>query len=77
MCLYFKLGTTKTRYVRYKVSFKFQIHSTVKTTDKSVTAEINILVNVTDNEARYRCEAANSATEIPLFETVTMSVYCK
>ncbi|XP_030753919.1 nephrin isoform X2 [Sitophilus oryzae] len=52
-----------------------KIHSPVKTTDKSVTAEITILTNVTDNEARYRCEAANSATEIPLFETITMSVY--
>ncbi|KAL1502300.1 hypothetical protein ABEB36_007466 [Hypothenemus hampei] len=52
-----------------------KIHSTIKTTDKSVTAEITILTNVTDNEARYRCEAANSATEIPLFETITMSVY--
>ncbi|KAJ8946977.1 hypothetical protein NQ318_015915 [Aromia moschata] len=52
-----------------------KIHSTVKSTDKSVTSEITILTNVTDNEARYRCEAANSATEIPLFETITMSVY--
>nr|CAH7753210.1 unnamed protein product [Callosobruchus chinensis] len=52
-----------------------KIHSTVKTTDRSVSAEITILTNVTDNEARYRCEAANSATEIPLFETITMSVY--
>ncbi|CAH1107304.1 unnamed protein product [Psylliodes chrysocephalus] len=52
-----------------------KIHSTVRTTDKSVTAEMTILTNVTDNEARYRCEAANSATEIPLFETITMSVY--
>ncbi|KAJ8969698.1 hypothetical protein NQ317_004131 [Molorchus minor] len=49
-----------------------KIHSTVKSTDKSVTAEITILTNVTDNQARYRCEAANSATEIPLFETITM-----
>lgn len=54
-----------------------KIHSTLKTLDKSVSAEITILTNVTDNEARYRCEAANSATEIPLFETVTMSVHCK
>lgn len=54
-----------------------KIHSTVRTTDKSVTAEMTILTNVTDNEARYRCEAANSATEIPLFETITMSVYCE
>ncbi|KAK5640308.1 hypothetical protein RI129_011119 [Pyrocoelia pectoralis] len=52
-----------------------KINSKVKTTDKSVTAEIEILTNVTDNDARYRCEAANSATEIPLFETITMSVY--
>ncbi|XP_050302000.1 nephrin isoform X2 [Anthonomus grandis grandis] len=52
-----------------------KIHSAVKSTDKSVTAEITILTNVTDNEARYRCEAANSATEIPLFETITLSVY--
>lgn len=54
-----------------------KVHSKVKTTDKSVTAEMEILTNVTDNEARYRCEAANSATEIPLFETIQMSVYCK
>ncbi|CAH0546788.1 unnamed protein product [Brassicogethes aeneus] len=52
-----------------------KIHSTTKSNDKSVTAEITILTNVTDNEARYRCEAANSATEIPLFETITMSVH--
>lgn len=49
----------------------------IKTTEKSVSAEITILTNVTDNEAIYRCEAANSATEIPLFESVTMSVHCK
>ncbi|KAK9885754.1 hypothetical protein WA026_013625 [Henosepilachna vigintioctopunctata] len=52
-----------------------KINSVTKTTDKSVTAEITILTNVTDNDARYRCEAANSATEIPLFETITMKVY--
>lgn len=49
----------------------------IKTTEKSVSAEITILTNVTDNEAIYRCEAANAATEIPLFESVTMSVHCK
>jgi hypothetical protein len=54
-----------------------KINSLLKTTDKSVTAEITILTNVTDNEARYRCEAANSATEIPLFETITMNVFCE
>lgn len=55
----------------------FQINSAPKTTDKSVSAEITILANVTDNEARYRCEAHNSATEIPLFESKTLSVHCK
>ncbi|KAI4470791.1 nephrin [Holotrichia oblita] len=51
-----------------------KIHSTLKKNDQSVTAEVTILANITDNEARYRCEAANAATEIPLFETITMSV---
>jgi hypothetical protein len=54
-----------------------QINSVTKVNDRSVSAEVNILVNVTDNEARYKCEASNSATEIPLFETVTLNVYCK
>ncbi|XP_018320439.1 nephrin isoform X2 [Agrilus planipennis] len=52
-----------------------KINSKIKTTEKSVTAEIEILTNYTDNESRYRCEATNPATEIPLFETITMSVY--
>ncbi|XP_072934025.1 nephrin [Epargyreus clarus] len=52
-----------------------KIHSTTKTTDKSVSTEISILTNVTDNQAQYRCEATNSATEIPLFETVTLNVH--
>lgn len=54
-----------------------QIPSVTKVTDRSVSAEVTILTNVTDNEAVYKCEAANSATEIPLFETVTLSVFCK
>ncbi|KAJ3641993.1 hypothetical protein Zmor_028460 [Zophobas morio] len=52
-----------------------KINSVIKTTDKSVTAEITIVTNVTDNKARYRCEAANSAIDIPLFEDITMNVY--
>ncbi|XP_047999981.1 nephrin isoform X1 [Leguminivora glycinivorella] len=50
-------------------------HTITRTADKSVTAEISILANVTDNQAQYRCEATNSATEIPLFETVTLNVH--
>ncbi|XP_055703613.1 nephrin [Phlebotomus papatasi] len=52
-----------------------KINSVIRTTDKSVSAELTILANVTDNQARYRCEAHNSATEIPLFETKTLSVH--
>ncbi|XP_052747865.1 nephrin isoform X2 [Galleria mellonella] len=52
-----------------------KIHAVTKTTDKSVSSEISIFTNVTDNQAQYRCEATNSATEIPLFETVTLNVH--
>lgn len=55
----------------------FQINSVIKTTDKTVSAELTVLANVTDNQARYRCEAQNSATEIPMFETKTLSVHCE
>jgi len=46
----------------------------VKMGDKSVTAELAFMANMTDNGARYKCEATNAATEIPLIETVTLSV---
>ncbi|XP_063704148.1 nephrin isoform X1 [Culicoides brevitarsis] len=52
-----------------------KINSVIKTTDKTVSAELTVLANVTDNQARYRCEAQNSATEIPMFETKTLSVH--
>ncbi|XP_065093879.1 nephrin isoform X2 [Ochlerotatus camptorhynchus] len=52
-----------------------KVNSASKTADKSVSAELTILANVTDNQARYRCEAHNSATEIPLFQTKTLSVH--
>lgn len=54
-----------------------QINSVTKVNDRSVSSEITILTNVTDNEARYKCEASNAATEIPFFETVTLNVHCK
>ncbi|KAH8299303.1 hypothetical protein KR044_000269, partial [Drosophila immigrans] len=52
-----------------------RINSVIRAADKSVSAEITILANVTDNQAQYRCEASNSATEIPLFESTTLSVH--
>lgn len=56
---------------------ELQINSMLKTNEKSVSAELTILANVTDNQAIYKCEAHNSATQIPLFETKTLSVHCK
>lgn len=52
-----------------------QISATTKPGDRTVSSELTILANVTDNQARYRCEAHNPATEIPLFETITLSVH--
>ncbi|KOB66949.1 Uncharacterized protein OBRU01_20445, partial [Operophtera brumata] len=46
-----------------------KVNSVTRTQNNSVSADISILTNVTDNQAQYRCEATNSATEIPLFET--------
>ncbi|XP_072155743.1 nephrin [Bemisia tabaci] len=40
-----------------------------------VSSDISIFVNASDNEAIYKCSASNSATDIPLFETVKLSVY--
>ncbi|CAH1395844.1 unnamed protein product [Nezara viridula] len=52
-----------------------KINSVSKTNDRSVSAEVTILANVTDNEAVYKCEASNPATEIPLIERVQLSVH--
>ncbi|XP_017066089.1 nephrin isoform X1 [Drosophila eugracilis] len=52
-----------------------RINSVIRAADKSVSAEITILANVSDNQAQYRCEASNSATEIPLFQSTMLSVH--
>uniref|UniRef100_A0A182FUC4 Uncharacterized protein n=1 Tax=Anopheles albimanus TaxID=7167 RepID=A0A182FUC4_ANOAL len=51
-----------------------KLNSVTKTMDKSVSSELSILVNATDNQAKYRCEAQNSATEIPLSADRTLAV---
>uniref|UniRef100_A0A182Y6U2 Uncharacterized protein n=1 Tax=Anopheles stephensi TaxID=30069 RepID=A0A182Y6U2_ANOST len=51
-----------------------KLNSPSKATDKSVSSEISILVNATDNQAKYRCEAHNSATEIPMSASRTLAV---
>lgn len=36
-----------------------------------------LTANATDNGAIYKCEASNPATEVPLVESIKLSVYCK
>lgn len=40
-------------------------------------SELNIIANITDNQAIYRCEAQNSATDVPLLDSKTLSVHCE
>lgn len=54
-----------------------QINSQTKTINNSVQSELNIIANITDNQAIYRCEAQNSATDVPLLDSKTLSVHCK
>lgn len=54
-----------------------QINSQTKTISTSVQSELNIIANITDNQAIYRCEAQNSATDVPLLDSKTLSVHCK
>jgi hypothetical protein len=42
-----------------------------------VQSELNIIANITDNQAIYRCEAQNSGSDVPLFDKKTLSVHCK
>ncbi len=45
--------------------------------DNVVFAEIKILVNGSDNDAVYKCEAKNPAIDIPHFRVTKLPVYCK
>ncbi|XP_068966078.1 nephrin isoform X1 [Bombus flavifrons] len=51
-----------------------KIQGTTRTRDHAVSSELTILVNASDNNARIRCEAANSATEIPLLKMLVLKV---
>lgn len=52
-----------------------KINSVTKTDKSLVYSEIQILVNATDNEAVYKCEAINPAIDIPMFQLVKFNVY--
>ncbi|OXU27526.1 hypothetical protein TSAR_002284, partial [Trichomalopsis sarcophagae] len=52
-----------------------QVTSTTRPRDHAVTSEMALLVNATDNKANIRCEANNSATQVPLIQSVNLNVY--
>lgn len=66
-------------FILYFIHFlHIQINSQTKTINSNaVQSELNIIANITDNQAIYRCEAQNSATDVPLFDTKTLNVHCK
>lgn len=57
--------------------FHLQINGNVQTRDQIVSSELTMLVNASDNNAEIRCEATNSALEIPMRERVMLKVNCK
>ncbi|XP_071449911.1 nephrin-like isoform X1 [Hetaerina americana] len=52
-----------------------KVLSVTRVTDTSVSAEVTIMTNASDNNAVYRCEASNSATEVPLAESIKLTVH--
>ncbi|XP_011068278.1 PREDICTED: nephrin-like isoform X1 [Acromyrmex echinatior] len=52
-----------------------KVLGTVRQRNHAVSSELAILVNASDNNAHVRCEATNSATEIPLLKVLVLKVY--
>ncbi|XP_018344602.1 PREDICTED: nephrin-like isoform X3 [Trachymyrmex septentrionalis] len=52
-----------------------KVLGTVRQRNHAVSSELAILVNASDNNAHVRCEATNSATEIPLLNVLVLKVY--
>ncbi|XP_058810158.1 nephrin isoform X2 [Phymastichus coffea] len=57
----------------YKNDNKVSSHARPR--DHAVTSEMIHLVNASDNKAVIRCEASNSATQIPLVQSVHLNVH--
>ncbi|XP_018304858.1 nephrin [Mycetomoellerius zeteki] len=52
-----------------------KVLGTVRQRNHAVSSELAILVNASDNNAHVRCEATNSATEIPLLKVLVLKVH--
>lgn len=59
------------------VHVSMQVSGTGRIREPVVSNELEILVNASDNNARVRCEAVNSATVIPISREVVLRVNCK
>lgn len=57
--------------------FFFQIQSTVTTGENSVSAELSLVVNHTDNDAAFKCEVTHPALPVPLTKTQKLKVLCE
>lgn len=54
-----------------------QVSGLTKYRDEVASNEVEILVNASDNNAKVRCEAVNSATVIPMSRELVLRVNCK
>ncbi|XP_050465209.1 nephrin-like isoform X4 [Cataglyphis hispanica] len=52
-----------------------KVPGTIRQRNHAVSSELAILVNASDNNAHVRCEATNSATEIPLLKVLVLKVH--
>ncbi|XP_029178857.1 nephrin-like isoform X2 [Nylanderia fulva] len=52
-----------------------KVLGTVRQRNHAVSSELAMLVNASDNNAHVRCEATNSATEIPLLKLLVLKVH--
>ncbi|XP_046400228.1 nephrin-like isoform X2 [Ischnura elegans] len=59
----------------FKNGKKVRSMTRVTDTSVSVSGEVTIATNASDNNAVYRCEASNSATEVPLSESIKLTVH--
>ncbi|CAB0042243.1 unnamed protein product, partial [Trichogramma brassicae] len=51
-----------------------KVTSVTKQRDHAVTSELALVVNASDNKANIRCEASNSATQVPLVQSAVLNV---
>ncbi|XP_050530864.1 nephrin-like [Daktulosphaira vitifoliae] len=51
-----------------------KVQSAITSNENSVSADLSFLVNITDNDATYKCETTHPALQIPLIKTIKLDV---